>query len=129
MEELLRKLLNHLDQVGVDHEELYDTECRQHLSNAVVDGFVRGQSEYILADDFGLHKAEANREVRKALTAYIADAKTKAAELGIVDFHKRLDAFQNPNVESDEEGSFYDDFFGHSAPELFDSEGNALSQA
>jgi hypothetical protein len=126
MEELLRQLLNRLEQIGNDHEELYDTECRERMGNAVMDGFVRDKSGFVLGSNFGLHAEEANLAVKEALAEYIANAKAKAAELGITDFHERRAAFQNSDVESDEEGSFYDDFFGHSAPEAFDSAGNVI---
>ncbi|QDU37409.1 hypothetical protein Mal4_17200 [Maioricimonas rarisocia] len=126
MEELLRQLLNRLEQVSTDHEELYDTECRERMGNAVMDGFVRNKSDFVLGDDFGLHAAVANLAIKEALAEYITQANSQAAELGITDFHERLAAFQNSDVESDEEGSVYDDFFGHSAPDAFDSTGNVI---
>ncbi|HUT11543.1 MAG TPA: hypothetical protein VMY42_13665 [Thermoguttaceae bacterium] len=128
MEEVLRHLLNQLEQVGVDHEEVYDSECRERMGNAVMDGFVRDEGDFFLGDDFGLHSVEANRAVREALAEYIANARARAAELGLKTFHDRLAAFQNSDVESDKEGSFYDDFFGHSPPEAFDSAGNAIRE-
>tara|TARA_R110002049_G_C9026253_1_gene551704 strand:- start:81 stop:995 length:915 start_codon:yes stop_codon:yes gene_type:complete len=126
MEELLRQLLNRLEQVGSNHEELYDTECRERMGNAVMDGFVRNKGDFVLADDFGLYATEANLAVKEALAEYITKANSQAAESSITDFHERLAAFQNSDVESDGEGSFYDDFFGHSAPDAFDSTGNVI---
>ena len=67
MEELLRRLLNRLADIGHDHEELYDTECRERMSEAVMNGFVRGASNYAMPDEFGLFSAEANLAVRQAL--------------------------------------------------------------
>ncbi|GAA4441697.1 hypothetical protein [Bremerella cremea] len=126
MEELLRQLLNRLEQVGSSHEELYDTECRERMGNAVMDGFVQNKSDFVLGDDFGLHAAGTNLAVKEALAEYITQANSQAAGLGMTDFHERLAAFQNSDVESDNEGSFYDDFFGHSAPDAFDSAGNVI---
>ncbi|MGD9128641.1 MAG: hypothetical protein PVH19_14790 [Planctomycetia bacterium] len=128
MEELLLQLLNRLEKIGNVHEELYDTECRERISNAVMDGFIRKKIDFVLADDFGLHTTEANFAVKEALAEYITNANVKAIELGVDDFHKRLTAFQNSNVKSDGEGNFYDDFFGYSAPNTFDPLGNVIGQ-
>ena len=128
MEELLRQLLNRLEGIGNDHEELYDTECREQMSDAVMKGFVRAASNYDLPHEFGLHSTEANRAVREALLEYVDRASAKASELGLSGFHDRLAAFQNSDVESDGEGSFYDDFFGYAAPEAFDALGNVIVQ-
>ena len=126
MEELLRRLLNELDKIGADHEELYDSECRERMSIAIMDGFLHKESGVALTEDFGLRNAEANQAVMTALAAYIADANEKSAKLGISGFHERLAAFQNEDVKSDGEGSFYDDFFGYWRPETFDSSGNVI---
>lgn len=129
MEELLRQLLNRLESIGHDHEELYDTECREQMSEAVMNGFVRATSNYALPDAFGLHSAEANQAVRQALAEYVAGATARAAELRLGGFHDRLAVLQNPHVESEGEGSFYDDFFGYAAPEAFDAAGNPIGNA
>lgn len=92
-----------------------------------MNGFVRAMEGYALADHFGMYAAEANLAVRAALGEYIAGATARASEIGLVDFHKRLAAFQNAGVKSLDEGNYYDDFFGYSAPEAFDSAGNVVS--
>jgi hypothetical protein len=127
MEELLRQLLNQLEQIGDQHEELYDSDCRERMSDAVMDGFVRDTKDFLLTDDFGLYSPTANRAVKDALRHYIESARLKATELGLAAFRDRLAAFQNPTVESDER-NFYDDFFGHSDPEAFDTAGNVIDQ-
>ena len=101
MEELLRQLLNRLERIGNEHEELYDTECRDQMGDAVMNGFVRASSNYVLPDEFGLHSTETNLAVRQALQEFVAGATAKASEVGLGGFHDRLAAFQNPNVESD----------------------------
>lgn len=128
MEELLCCLLNKLDEIGADYEELYDSECRERMSTAIMDGFIQKKSGFVLADDFGLHYVEANQAVRAALAEYITDANEKSAELGIIGFHERLAAFQNEGVKSDEEENFYDDFFGYWRPETFDPAGNVIGE-
>lgn len=126
MEELLRQLLNRLEEIGRDHEELYDTDCREQMSDAVMSSFVRATNDLALPDTFGLYTAGANTAVREALSAYIDLARSKATDLGLHGFHDRLAAFQNQQVTSDEQGNFYDDYFGYSDPKNFDESGNVI---
>lgn len=128
MEEVLRQLLTRLEGIGESSEELYDTECREQMGDAVMNGFVRATSDYVMPSSFGLHSAEANQAVREALSGYVEGACAKATEQGLIGFHERLAAFQNPDVESDGEGSFFDDFFGYVSPEAFDASGNVIGQ-
>ena len=39
MEELLKLLLDKLQEVGVVNDEIYDRECRDQMGDAVFDGF------------------------------------------------------------------------------------------
>src|SRR5262245_4349987 len=103
MEDLLKTLLNRLEGVGKTNEELYDTECRERLSGAVFDGFIKPVEGFDVPNGFGLYSPDANMKVRGAIGAYIADAKTRAAKMGLRSFHDRLAAFQNQNVRSDGE--------------------------
>lgn len=52
-----------------------------------------------------------------------------ARQKGLTTFQQRLAAFQNGNVRSNLEGSFFDDFFGWWNPEAFDGEGNVVEQS
>ncbi|NLX96621.1 MAG: hypothetical protein GXY83_10630 [Rhodopirellula sp.] len=124
MDELLRRLLNRLEGIGKVHEELYDSEVREQMSEAVFQGFIRMKDRYEAPGEFGLHTPEANREVRDALLEYIGAATVKANDLRLSSFHERLRSFQNSKVESDGDGAFFDDFFGYSPPDMFDSAGN-----
>lgn len=126
MGELLRRLLDRLDEIGAGHEELYDSDCRERMSNAIVEGFVRGKGTSDLPDHFGLHSTEGDQAVRAAIAKYITSANEKAAKEGLSSFHERLSAFQDSSVQSEQEGNFFDDFFGYSAPEQFDSEGRVV---
>jgi hypothetical protein len=126
MDHLLKALLNQLERVGMSHEELYDTECRERMGNAVFDGFIRARDGFTLPSDFGLYSADANASVRNAISIYIAKANETAAALGMTSFHQRLSAFQNENVKSDVAGIYYDDVFGYSRPDLFTESGELI---
>jgi serine/threonine protein kinase HipA of HipAB toxin-antitoxin module len=69
--------------------------------------------------------AEGNAAVRTAVADYIAAATQKAAELGIIRFHDRMAHLQNRVVRS-QQGYDYEEFFGHSPPELYDDAGNVI---
>lgn len=126
MDELLRELLNALDIIGQDHEEIYDSDCRQLLGNAVFHSFIRPKGNCQCPENFGLFSESANQQVKIVLTNYIRKASQLAQELGLNTFHQRLAAFQNSEVQSDIERNDYDEFFGWSNPEQFDEEGNVI---
>ncbi len=123
MNELLRQLLNRLEAIGVTNEEIYDTECRDRMGDAVFDGFIRPVANFNIPLDFGLHSTSANDAVRIALADYIEKAKKLAPTVGVTTFHERLDAFQNGTIKSDVEGTYFDVFFGYSKPDAFDDAG------
>ena len=125
MDELLKELLNRLGQVGKNHEEIYDTECRDRMSNAIFDGYIRRLDAFVLPSDFGLYSPEANTAVCEALASYIDRANAQANVLKLRSFHERLSAFQNGDVKSDRK-DYFDDFFGYSRPDAFNSEGEIV---
>src|SRR5690242_17128429 len=127
MNDLLRILLNQLDAIGEQHEEIYDSECRDKMGNAVLTGFIRQVDGFLLPQDFGLFSEDANLAVRIALGTYIHEANRSAAALDLKSFFQRLNAFQNVEVRSDVQGSFYDDYFGYLHPDAFNEEGTAIS--
>jgi hypothetical protein len=125
VDELLRVLLNQLGRIGEVHEEIYDTECRDRMSSAIFDGFIRPLDEYVLPSDFGMYSPGVNIEVRKSLEFYIHAAKSMFSRLPANSFHERLSAFQNGAVKS-EKGDCFDDLFGYSHPNAFNNEGNII---
>lgn len=118
MEKLLADLLDALGEIAQDHEELYD--CQDELREAIHNGFLKPVVGYALPLEYGLDSEEANHRVREALERYIEAATAKAAELGL-DFHGRLDAFQNPFAPA--KNHTYDEFFGSTPPNFFNASG------
>ena len=78
MDDLLRDLLDSLDAVGEEHEEIYDTECREMMGEPIFNLFIKPTEGYQMPDDFGLYSSKANQQVRLALARYI-DAATDCA--------------------------------------------------
>jgi hypothetical protein len=122
---ILSELLNSLEAVGGRNEEFFDTEVRQRVSDAIVDGFVREKPNYELPDEFGLYDDEANLAVRGALLQFIGSATAIAHRDGLASFHDRLASVQNRQVRSDG-GYDYEEFLGHSPPEFFDANGKVV---
>jgi hypothetical protein len=127
MKRLLVRLLERLERLGDDHGELYDSEVREQIGAAVMQGYVRPQAGYRLPEGFGMLSADADAEVRDALAEYIAGANARAAEAGLTTFHARLAAFQDPEVRTASPiAANYDEFFGHTPPEWYDDAGDVL---
>jgi hypothetical protein len=127
VKELLQELLDGLEKIGAAHDELYDTECRDRLGSAILNAFARSISDFDMPSDFGLYSQDGNRDVDRTLSKFVREAKAQSIVLGLDTFHKRLIAFQDASVRSRRERCGYDDFFGYSNPELFDSRGNAIN--
>lgn len=115
LRKLLKSLLERLEAIGQSHEDLYDTETREAMSQAIMRGFVEAQAGFQAPLTYGLHSASANADVRTALLAYMSAASAIATDAAL-DEPARLAAFQDPEVHTDGDRQFFDDFFGWVAP-------------
>ena len=125
MKALLKQLLDRLEEIAVEHEELFDSDVRQSMSNAILDGFVRNREGFEIPNEFGMFTSEGNSVVKTAIINYIGMANRKAENIGISSFHSRLSALQDDSVCSFD-GNDYDEFLGHSQPEFFDEAGTVV---
>ncbi|MCE9545543.1 MAG: hypothetical protein K8T25_08505 [Planctomycetia bacterium] len=127
MEALLLRLLTELQAIGRNHEELYDSEVREAMGVAIMEGFVRCISGYQIPADLGMMTENDNKSVRDALVRYINDANLRAAELCLASFHARLAAFQNRYVRVvPSSAKDYEELFGHTPPDWYDLDGNVI---
>ena len=108
----LKALLNSLERLSEEHDEIFDTDVREELSEAVYGGFIEPNSTYQLPKTFEMFSDEGDAAVRRALAQFLAAACPIADELGWTKT-QRLSAFQDLEVTS-REGLTYDEFFGHS---------------
>jgi len=104
----LEVLLNRLEEIGEEHGEIYDTECREKMSEALFTAFVYNKEGYTLATNFAFYEAEGNKEVGEALRVYIDAMKPLAKESTE---EERMEMIEDYDVES-EEGQTFDDFLG-----------------
>ncbi len=125
IEELMLDLLRKLETIGDRDDSLFDSTVRMAMSDAIFFLFIRPKPGYRLPDDYGLPD-ESNRAIRDALGAYIDGALALAPALGLDTVHKRLAAFQNGEVHTEQEMFSYVDFFGHCNPKQFDDGGNTI---
>lgn len=123
LDKLLLRLLENMELIGQHNEELFDSEVRERMGNAIMNGFVRAKAGYQVPQDLGMFSDEANYAVRSAIQSYVDEASSAAASLGIVKFHDRLAAFQNREVRTEQTKSDYDEFFGHTPPEFYNEHG------
>jgi len=122
MQAILRRLLDRLDAVAERHDEVGDTEVREAMSAAVLDGFLRPVPGFVLPDRYAMFSDDGDRSVRQALAEFLPAAGRHAAEAGLASFHERLSAFQDGDVRS-AAGSFFDDYFGWANPKDYDADG------
>jgi hypothetical protein len=64
---VLQVLLEELEAVGAKYEEIYDTEVRVNMFEAVARSFMKPEPGYILPQDYGMYQEEGNVAIRKAL--------------------------------------------------------------
>ena len=106
-QKVLEKLLNSLADIALENGEIYDTDCREQMSDAVFNAFIFEKKDYVIPKTFGLYDKEGNDAVYTALNTYITTmlplAKEQSAEA-------RLEMFQD-DVEN-EDGETPDEFFG-----------------
>jgi hypothetical protein len=110
MEELLHRLMTRLEEAAGSHPELYDTEVRDHLAEALLRGFVEQEADFEVPAALGLFTDEGNEAVRRILQDYLREARARAETLGL-DREGRQAALWNYDVATDE-GQYADDFFG-----------------
>lgn len=123
--DILLRLLEELEAVSEHHEEIFDTEVRERLGHAVMDGFVRGRGPRVVPTNLGMATDEANSAVYSAIVQYVTDALSLAASVGLTAFFERLKAFQDRDVSTDG-GNDYEEFFGHTSPAFYDEKGNVI---
>jgi hypothetical protein len=111
----LKTLMETLEALGHEYSEIYDTDIREHLFDAVRRAFIKPEAGYVVPDAYGLFDENGNCRVKAALEQYVSAAKLYAEQEGLNYPIDRLAAFQNLNVFTDEE-QYPDDFFGWMDP-------------
>jgi hypothetical protein len=111
--QILRSLLDDLDKVSNESDEIFDTDVRERMWDAVEKAFINPRPGYLLPSEFGMFTQLGNARVREALRRFIQRASAWAERNRVKSRESRLASFQDSAVAS-RKGSHYDDFFGHS---------------
>ncbi len=127
MDTILRELLERLRKIGEVHEELYDSEVAEVLTEVIHQGFLKATPGYQVPNDFGLETSAANSRLQTVLRDFIARAVAIADRSGW-GFHQRLDAFQDLDVTVGPESLDYNDFFRYTPPDRYDATGEPLAK-
>ncbi|CAA6816376.1 MAG: Unknown protein [uncultured Sulfurovum sp.] len=106
-QKVLERLLNSLAEIALENGEIYDTDCREQMSDAVFNAFIFEKKDYVTPKTFGLYDKEGNDAVYTALNTYITTMLPLAKD---ANDEARLDMFQD-DVEN-EDGETPDEFFG-----------------
>lgn len=123
MDEVLMELLHRLEAVGDTHGELFDSDVREAMDDAVFHGFIKPKPGYILPETFAMYTQEGDRKVQEVMAWFLPASRQSAEQYGLDTFHKRLMWFQNLDVRTARQND-YNDFFGWANPEQFDENGN-----
>ena len=108
-QKVLELLMNELEGIAESHGELYDTECREQMSEAIFNAFVFQEENYSVPSSLGFFSISGNKAVHAALNKYIIQMAMLLAEDSSE--QERMDMFQDARVYSQSEQSV-DDFFG-----------------
>lgn len=118
----LQRLLSALDQVAAESEEIFDSDCRQEMGEAVMEAFVRANGVEVIPKKFGILNDDACVVVHEAIACFAMES---LKLLGSQSFKDRLESLQDTSVQSDD-GNDYEEYFGRTPSEFYDEDGNVL---
>jgi hypothetical protein len=127
LRDILRELLTRLDSIAQQHQELFESVVREKMAKTIFKTYLKPDPSFDWPNDFGMLSKEGNAKVSEALHEYV-NAATQVQERAALDFHGRLAAFQDENVEVGEFHMSYSCFFGEFIAERFDEYGNVIPE-
>lgn len=113
MKNVLKRLLDDLDEIFERHEEVGDTDVREQMYVAIRQGFIMPEAGYVVPAEFGMFSERGNQRVREAIVRFLADPEVAIASKACQTPRARLDWFQDIDVRSST-GKTHDEYFGHS---------------
>lgn len=110
MRDALVRFLDALEAIGVDHDEVYDTDVRERLAEAIEHNLITPTGPIETPTKLGMFSDEADERVAAALGAYLTDARRQADVAGL-DEAARRGAVWDPDATSGS-GATVDEFLG-----------------
>jgi hypothetical protein len=117
----LLQLLTELMSIGNDHEELFDSDVRDAMSDVIFRSYLKPDPSYVIPAKFGMFSSDADGRIYQTLSIFL----DRACPTAPSSFQERLAVFQDSTVTV-QDGLGFDDFFGWYNPEDFDSLGNSI---
>lgn len=106
LQRIVGQFYRRLADISGEHEELTDTDVREHLHEALNHYFVWGNPIEPLPCHYGMFSVQGNREVSEAVRCFLEAACPLADEAELSPGRERLDVLQDSDFE-------YDMFIGH----------------
>lgn len=113
---VLYMLLFGLEKVSETHEELFDTDCREQISLAIIRKFVTRERGFKLPSDFGMFTDKGNAAVGQVIDIFLSNTTKFARRKAFKTASDRLAALQDRGVKIGDNDLNYEDFFGHVPP-------------
>ena len=111
LQDALKTLLDRLNAVSENHGEIFDTDVREQMFDAVYLSVLKPRPGYTLPERFGMYEPEGNQAVREALEAYAQQVLPLFEQLQFTP-QQRLEAFQDAGATTPD-GLTPDEFFGY----------------
>jgi hypothetical protein len=108
----LKQLLRGLDQIFDRHDEVGDTDVRERMFVAILNGFIKPVKGYKLPAKLGMFSDEGNALVRSVLQEFLAHPEIVVARKRLKSPEDRLNAFQDNDVET-AKGTNISEYFGY----------------
>ena len=112
MKNVLKRLLDDLDEISEQHEEVFDTDVREQMGAAISKGFITPEAGYIVPPTFGMFSGRGDHRVRETIVKFLADPELAIVSRACQTPQARLDWFQDIDMRSST-GKAYDEYFGH----------------
>lgn len=106
----LTAFLDQLERIGLEHDELYDTDVRERMAEVIERTLVEGAGPIDVPRSLGMFSEEGNARVQAALATYLGSALPLATELAL-DEAGRRDAVWDEGGGSSA-GTSVDEFLG-----------------
>ena len=108
----LSGLLDALEEVAEQHREIFDTDVRERMWEAIQHRYVRLERAYDIPLDLGMFSEDGNRHLRQALDQHLHNLVATAGIFTLDTEAKRLQTISSPAVRSRHRGYTFEDFFG-----------------
>jgi len=110
MRDPLVRLLDAMESIGTSHEEIYDTDVRERVADAIERHLVTPSRSLAVPEDLGMFSDEGNELLRSAVERYLGEAMPIADALDLDEATRRSAIWDAEATSSS--GLTVDEFLG-----------------